>query len=73
MILKISRLYLLRLVVGDTVKKPQIVYVIYIIALARATGAFLGRGEAPTLEHGQGEALTMLWTMCQSKNMIEPL
>ena len=32
----------------------------YIIALARATGAFLGRGGAPTLEHGQGEALTML-------------
>ena len=36
---------------------------IYITALARATGGekmLQGRGEAPTLEHGQGEALTML-------------
>ena len=32
---------------------------IYITALARATGG-LGRGEAPTLEQGQGEALTLL-------------
>ena len=45
--------------VSGTIFYTTYIY-IYITALARATGAFLGRGEAPTLEHGQGEALTML-------------